>query len=197
MRTTIYLFCLILCLSSCQDKEKKEENDQTFQQDEPKDDLGTSAQDQPINQNRDNPDSNTSKPDSGENDVNENPVEDISGVYLNTEHSEDSNCNCYCIDVKTNGTSELCLTEDKLYINGRFEKSGNNINIYYSGKTSGTTDKEIPWDEFETGTPIAVLSPAGDGSLKLDWKGFSIDGQIAIDYALFGKKTLEGTYKKK
>jgi hypothetical protein len=32
--------------------------------------------------------------------------------------------------------------------------------------------------------------------MVLDWKGFSIDGELAVDYAIFGKKTLEGTYKK-
>jgi len=30
----------------------------------------------------------------------------------------------------------------------------------------------------------------------LDWKGFYIDGELAVDYAIYGKKTLEGTYKK-
>lgn len=192
MRTAVILLCLVFCFSSCQDQEKKDEKENTYQTEESKDDIGTSAQDQPIDQNTNNSKEDSSKPESIE-----KTSPSFSGVYIKDDHMEDSDCSCYCIDVKTNGTSELCLTEDKLYIIGRFEKSGDNINIYYSGKSSGNADRELPWDKFETGTPIAVLSTNENGNLKLDWKGFSIDGEIAIDYALFGKKTLEGTYKKK
>lgn len=194
MRTFVILFCLVLSLSSCQDNEKKEEKS-TPQIEGTRDDIGTSAQDQPKDQTSDNSTEDFSESGSGAARTGNNTS--ISGVYIKDDHTEDTNCNCYCIDVSMKSTSELCLTEDKLYINGRFEKSGNNINIYYTGKSAGTTDKEIPWDKFETGTPIAVLSPASNGNLKLDWKGFSINGEIAIDYALLGKKTLEGTYKKK
>lgn len=193
MRTAVILLCLVFCFSSCQDQEKKDEKENTYQTEESKDDIGTSAQDQPIDQNTNNSKEDSSKPESTEEKTNTS----LSGVYIKNDHMEDSDCSCYCIDVKVNGTSELCLTEDKLYIKGRFEKSGDNINIYYSGKSSGNADRELPWDKFETGTPIAVLSTNENGNLKLDWKGFSIDGEIAIDYALFGKKTLEGTYKKK
>jgi zinc D-Ala-D-Ala carboxypeptidase len=33
--------------------------------------------------------------------------------------------------------------------------------------------------------------------MELDWLGFTINGDLAMDYAIFGKKTLEGQYKKK
>ena len=122
--------------------------------------------------------------------------ETLSGLYIRDDHPEDTACNCYCLDVQLNSTAELCLAENDLYIYGRFEQEGDLINIYYSGKSPKNTNTEIPWDEFDRNLPIAVLRSSGEG-MKLDWKGFSINEQIAVDYALYGKKTLEGNYKKK
>ncbi|MCG9970854.1 hypothetical protein [Christiangramia crocea] len=196
MRTTLILFCMMLFLMSCKDNkenaEKEIEENQT-ESIESKEKTGGTSQDQPINQNPDVPDSDTANSDS---EVNPDTGNSIAGTYIRSDHPEDWNCSCFCLEVKMSGTSELCLSEDKLYVNGRFEQSGNNINVYYSGKSSKTTDSEIPWDKFEKNTPIAVLSPSGNG-FDLDWKGFTIDGKIAVDYALYGKKTLEGTYKRK
>lgn len=199
MRTAIIVLCLFFCFTSCNDSTKNKKTESNSIQNDSiqyKDDIGTSAQDQPIQQNNSDTERDLDKkPTSvGNNEKSSNAIS--AGVYINTEHLADTNCNCYCIDVKLNATSDLCLTKDNLFIKGRFEQRGNNINIYYSGKSAGNTDSKIPWDDFETGTPIAVLSPTANG-VKLDWKGFSIDGEIAIDYALYGKKTLEGTYKKK
>lgn len=198
MKTITILVCLFLCLTSCNDSKKEKESEKISRQEEsiePKDDLGTSAQDQPINQNPEYSKDGT-EPQSPSAEDSKNTSTNLSGVYRNSEHLDDSDCSCYCIDVNTNGTSELCLSEDKLYIQGRFEQSGNNINIYYAGKGSQNNNTEIPWDEFDTGIPIAVISPENSG-LRLDWKGLSIDGEIAVDYALYGKKTLEGTYKRR
>ncbi|MAM17865.1 MAG: hypothetical protein ABGW91_13195 [Christiangramia sp.] len=124
------------------------------------------------------------------------PENGYSGVYIKTDHPEDSGCSCYCIDMATSGTGELCLKDQELYINTRYAQDGDEIEVYYTGKSSKTTNSEIPWDRFETGTPIAVISPNAEG-FDLDWKGFSIDGDLAVDYAILGKKTLEGTYKRK
>ncbi|MUP41549.1 hypothetical protein [Christiangramia aestuarii] len=195
MKKPFILILLIAALVSCQDS-KKEQSETPINNTEkiqPKDELGSSAQDQPIGENSDLKYSDEDTAD----DTSENRASVISGLYQNKSHTDDVNCDCYCVNIKTNGTSELCLKEDELYIMARFQRQANNINVFYSGKSPGTTNKDIPWDKFETGTPIAVLSPESDGSLKLDWKGFSIDGKIAVDYALYGKKTLEGTYKKK
>lgn len=199
MRVPVIILCLFFFITACNDSKKNDKPENPDSQNESvedKYDSDTSKEDQ--NSDQTNTDSLTEEIPDGKDseEKSENSSGALSGLYIKSDHQEDSNCKCYCIDVKVNSTSELCLTEDKLYINGRFEQSGNNINIYYSGKSSKNTNTEIPWDKFETGTPIAVLSPAGNG-LELDWKGFSIDGEIAIDYALYGKKTLEGTYKKK
>ena len=182
---------------SCNDSKK--ENDTISNQNqsvEAKDELGTSAQDQPIDQFDPDARSENVASEKNKKETTTTTSGSISGTYLNTEHQEDTSCKCYCIEVTTAGSSELCL-KDRMYINARFKQNGSNIEIYYTGKSSGTDEKDIPWDKFETGTPIAVLSPEPNGILKLNWKGFSIDGEIAIDYALLGKKTLEGTYKKK
>ncbi len=196
MRTLIILLCFTASLVSCNNS-SKEKDDLSAENDslEYKNDLGTSAQDQPINVEEETP--NEYKKTEVDRSENSNSATAISGTYLNTEHQKDTSCKCYCLEVATSGSTELCLKENEMYINARFQQDGNNINIFYTGKSSRTTAENIPWDRFQTGTPIAILSPEPNGDLKLDWKGFRIDGEIAIDYALLGKKTLEGTYKKK
>lgn len=175
---------------------KKEKDVNQNESIEAKQKLGTSAQDQPMDQYDPDVENKNETSEKNKKETSTTSSESISGTYLNTEHQEDTSCKCYCIEVSTAGSSELCL-KDNMYINARFQQHGNKINIFYTGKSTGTTADKIPWDKFETGTPIAVLSQEPNGSLKLDWKGFRIDGEIAIDYALLGKKTLEGTYKKK
>ena len=196
MRTSIILLGILLSFSACKDASNdKSGNIETSQEEyvQPKEDNSNSSQDRPVDQITDVPDSeDTISP--GNN--NSSSPQGISGIYLKNDHPEDGNCSCYCIDVKMNGTSELCLVENDLYINGRFTKSGKQINVYFSGKSPKTENTEIPWDTFEKNTPIAVLTPSGNG-FELDWKGFTVDGEIAVDYAIYGKKTLEGTYNKK
>lgn len=196
MRTLIILFCLTACLISCNNS-SKEKDDLSAENDslEYKNDLGSSAQDQPINVEEETPEEKK-KPE-GDRSENSNSITAITGTYLNTDHQEDTSCKCYCLEVATGGSSELCLKENEMYINARFQQDGNKINIFFNGRSTETPAENIPWDKFETGIPIAVLSLEPNGDLKLDWKGFRIDGEIAIDYALLGKKTLEGTYKKK
>lgn len=186
---------MILCLFSCKNNNEKERDSDTNQTEAvDRNNENTESPDyEPIDQMETTPNPDT--PDSEE-ETNETRSNGISGTYIKNDHPEDGNCSCFCIDVTINGTSELCLSKDKLYINGRFEQNGNNIDIYYSGKSSKTGDSDLPWDKFEKSTPIAVLSPSASG-FDLDWKGFTIDGEIAVDYALYGKKTLEGTYKRK
>ena len=188
MRKIPILIFFILCLISCNDTKKENDPD--------------AHPEQNMDQNRgQNQEKNLidNSPDTASNKAKEEPkaktFEDFAGTYINTEHADD-NCMCYCLEV-TNSSSELCLKENELYINARFEKQDDNINVYYSGKSSRTSNSDIPWEKFEKGTPIAVLMANNDGTYKLDWKGFTIDGDIAVDYALLGKKTLEGNYKKK
>ncbi|HKJ48278.1 MAG TPA: hypothetical protein VJ973_04270 [Christiangramia sp.] len=197
MRTVIILFCLFLSLTSCNDSKKENDPDAY-----PDQNINQNA-DQNLDNNSQNAEESNEDPQSDNSDLEyksesktNNDAENITGTYINIDHLEDNSCQCFCLEV-TNSISELCLKEGDLFVNARFQQKGDQVEIYFDGKSSRTSNDEIPWDKFETGTPIAVLSPEANGTMKLDWKGFSIDGKIAVDYALYGKKTLEGTYKKK
>ena len=107
-------------------------------------------------------------------------------------------CNCNCIDVDFDKPSEWCIVKDKVYISAQCRKSGkNSVDIYFVNVSrEDAPDRPLPWKDFDTDKPIASIAFQPGGDAELDWKGFSIDGKIATDYAIFGKKTLEGTYKK-
>ena len=119
---------------------------------------------------------------------------EISGRY--TKQGElDEGCNCYCIEVSLTGNSEFCLQPDRIYINVRFEKTAGGYDAFYVSPSSRNKNKDLPWEDFSKEEPIANLKATNNG-LELDWLGFQIDGQIATDYAIFGKKTLEGNFTK-
>jgi hypothetical protein len=54
----------------------------------------------------------------------------------------------------------------------------------------------VPFNTFDTTVPIAVLTQTSNNTLTLDWKGFSVNGDLAVDYAILGKKNLEGKFVK-
>jgi hypothetical protein len=122
----------------------------------------------------------------------------LSGNFIKSGEASNKSCACYCLDIKYEGTSELCLTPSKMYINIRFAKKNNETtNVYLVAPSSkNTTGTDIPWAKFDKNTPIATISPNENGEIELDWLGFSINGDLAIDYAILGKKALEGTYKR-
>lgn len=197
MKVYASLFCLILTLASCKNEEKNHENkinpnteksvNNNISEFEPK---RTNSEDTDkegkINSPREG-----SKKKAGKSEMK------VSGsTYVKNEIS-DANCNCYCLKLKENNKTELCLSEDKIYINASYKKSGSTVNFYYLSPANKNTIQELPWKDFDTNIPIAILSPDEDGNMKLDWKGFSINGELALDYAIYGKKTLEGTYKKR
>ncbi|TVZ27383.1 hypothetical protein JM83_2420 [Gillisia sp. Hel_I_86] len=123
----------------------------------------------------------------------------LSGTYIKTGEEMDNSCACYCVDINYTGNSEMCLTASKIFINTRMEKAGNQTtNIFLVNPSSKNTEgKDIPWSKFDKNAPIATITSKGNGELELDWLGFSLNGDLAIDYAILGKKTLEGSYKKK
>lgn len=107
-------------------------------------------------------------------------------------------CNCNCIEIAYGRATEWCITKDKVYMNARCQKTGDNTaDVYFVGSGRELSpDRSLPWKEFDTNTPVATLTFQPDGSAKLDWLGFSKNGEVITDYALYGKKTLEGIYKK-
>lgn len=122
----------------------------------------------------------------------------ISGQYIKKGEEADSNCGCYCLNLSS-GTAELCLVNGKMYVNTRLQKNSNNtIDVFLVEPSSRSTEgMEMPWKDFDRSSPIATIKPTSNGEMELDWLGFKINGDLAVDYAIFGKKTLEGVYKKK
>jgi len=123
----------------------------------------------------------------------------LGGTYMKIGDEKDSSCNCYCVSINYTGNSELCLVPSKIFINTRMVKLDNQTtNIFLVNPSSKNTEgKDIPWSKFDLNTPIATINSNENGEIELDWLGFSINGDLAIDYAILGKKTLEGNYKKK
>ena len=141
------------------------------------------------------PESQTKEPPGDEKDI----ATVFSGRYRKiVDDKPAANCNCQCIDISFEEETQWCIIEDKVYISARCEKTGENTADIYLTKVSrdDNVERPLPWDKFDTTTPIASVVFQPDGSAELDWLGFSIDGKIARDYAIYGKKTLEGTYKK-
>lgn len=127
------------------------------------------------------------------------PPAALSGNFIKMGEEMDNSCACYCVNVNYSGNSELCLTPSKIFINVRMAKSNDKItNIYFVNPSSKNTEgKDIPWNKFDKNAPIATITSKENGEITLDWLGFSLNGDLAIDYAILGKKTLEGNYKKK
>ena len=109
-----------------------------------------------------------------------------------------TDCSCDCIEVSYDYATEWCIDKDKMYMTARCEKTGDNTaEVYFvSAGKQNSKEKTLPWNEFDTTTPVATLTFQSDGSAELDWLGFSSNGEVITEYALFGKKTLEGIYKK-
>ena len=124
----------------------------------------------------------------------------LEGNYIRIDPPESlDGCNCYCLEISFATPTELCVSPDDIYISARFSRNGNNkANVFFEEVLRSTdTETEIPWGDFDKTTPIATVSLQPDGSMKLDWLGFAIDGEIAVDYAIYGKKSLEGIFKRK
>lgn len=206
MKKQVILFALALVLFSCKNQEKQEENEGTddiqLTEQETEEynnsDLNTPASqtETSANNEEDRDRENMASPD----DIgDQNTEKEQSGQISNSKYvkldENDSDCSCYCIEVVTSGQSELCLKQNEIYINVRFSQSGNTTLVYFSEPSAKNTNDELPWEDFDSNTPIAEITPTADG-IDLDWKGFSINGELAVDYAIYGKKTLEGSYKK-
>lgn len=123
----------------------------------------------------------------------------LSGKYIKLGEESDVDCTCYCLDINLNSTSELCLIPDEMYIETRMQRSNDNtVNIFLVVPSDkNTTGENIPWEQFDKNVPIASVTTISNGELQMNWLGFTSNGDLAMDYAIYGKKTLEGIYKKK
>lgn len=126
----------------------------------------------------------------------------LTGTFIRKDvDTATQECNCNCVEIDFQDATVLCLdTKSGLSIFARFEKvSDSEVHVYYvqPKNTDNINDEKIPWGQFDTTVPIAVVSYSGSGAFDMDWKGFSINREIAADYAIYGKKNLEGSYIKK
>lgn len=123
----------------------------------------------------------------------------LAGRYHKIEDDVSAtDCNCNCIEINFDAPTEWCIDKDKLYITAQTKKTGDQTAAVYfvAANREIEPERKIPWADFDTDTPVANLTFTPDGGVELDWLGFAVDGEVATDYALYGKKTLEGTYKK-
>ncbi|WP_026837801.1 hypothetical protein [Gillisia sp. JM1] len=207
--SVIVLLGITLLVASCkdsntesvsEDKEKtnsemkteKKENSNTYSQTE---EISKDTEASNSNNNSETSKTTTSEDKTKQNIQNSN----LSGTYIKTGEEIDNSCTCYCVNINYTANSEMCLTPSKIFINTRMVKASNNLtNIFLVAPSSKNTEgKDIPWPKFDTNTPIANITSKGNGEIELDWLGFTMNGDLAIDYAILGKKTLEGNYKKK
>ncbi|GAB2767635.1 hypothetical protein [Salinimicrobium soli] len=129
----------------------------------------------------------------------EAPVAVLKGRYRKlVKDKPAADCNCNCIEIDFDKPTEWCIEKDRMFITARVQRTGDNTaNIYFVDVSrDDDREKKMPWADFDRDTPVASLEFHEDGSAKLDWKGFASGGEIATDYAILGKKTLEGTYKR-
>ena len=127
------------------------------------------------------------------------PLAVVGGKYRKVENDSGSiDCNCACIEVNFDTPTEWCIVKDKVYIKARCQKTGGNTADVYLVDVSReeNQDRPLPWKDFDKDLPIASIVFQPDGTADLDWKGFNIGGKLATDYAIYGKKSLEGTYKR-
>ena len=104
---------------------------------------------------------------------------------------------CNSLDLNFNTPTPLCIDKNGIVISVRYIRQGNTVEMRYNSLVSNGTKKEIPFETFDKTTSLALITLSPNGFLKLDWKGFTINNDLATDYAILGKKNLEGTFKKK
>lgn len=206
---SIALMLCVMFFTSCKDANTNEE-------DSAEDATSETYENSDLNQDREDASSTSEMYDSENAELKETPLEPdgkedndsnttkassaiSAGNFIKLGEENDNSCACYCINVNYTSNSELCLTPSKMYVNIRMAKAGNQMtNIFLVNPSAKNSEgKDIPWDKFDKNAPIATLTSKPNGEVEMDWLGFSINGDLAIDYAILGKKTLEGTYKKK
>ncbi|HET8753087.1 MAG TPA: hypothetical protein VFM59_01920 [Salinimicrobium sp.] len=129
----------------------------------------------------------------------ETSIQKLEGKYKKTSGDGTSQgCACSCFEISFSGTTELCVAPNNIYISAKFTKTGpDSAEVFLVEPLRvQNVEREIPWNDFDKNIPVATIKMMPNGEMKMDWIGFSIGGELAVDYAIYGKKALEGTYKK-
>lgn len=189
MKNSLLIIFVALFIWSCKEDQKKNMNG----------DTGQNLADTVMNKNAtmDDTASNAS-----EKEVDTIKNASFTGVFIRSDDGKEAEeCQCNCLEVNLEKNTRLCIDEKTgLSISADFKKNADgSLNLYYVGpiQKEGIGSGKIPWDKFDKTIPIATIVYSSDDAFKLNWKGFSIDGELAVDYAIYGKKNLEGNYVKK
>ena len=116
------------------------------------------------------------------------------GTYVNISNI-DVIANCSMVIIDYAKPTPLCIEKDDIIINVRYVRRKDDVALFLDSVVKDLSDKEVPFEKFDKTIPIATLAVNSNKTLTLDWKGFYHNGDIATDYALLGKKHLEGTFK--
>lgn len=190
-------------LVSCKDKSESEYNPNNSADTEYFPTEAESDSDNKNYENRSLKDQEVHHSNSEENSDSSNSVKKlktvgVSGTYIKVGEESDKDCGCYCLEINFKSDSELCLVKDEMYINCRFQKTGDNkVNVFLIGPSTRNKENEVPFENFDTDNPIATIAQLPNGELKMNWLGFKSNDDLITEYAIYGKKTLEGTYKRK
>lgn len=192
----LYILLLLMMITSCKDQEKQRNDRDSGTVNARQKDTAGSADLPPGNIQRER-DAVQTKRDTIPT-RQDRETHSFEGRYTKTETKDTSgSCTCNCIEVSFATPTQLCIDPDGLTILARIEETSNTTaEIYLTGPEEETSEQDLPWDDFDRDIPIAILDLQQDGTLELDWIGFSTDGELAVDYAIYGKKTLEGTYER-
>lgn len=198
MKIFLYVISMLFLLISCknEDKDHTDNSPAVEQQDTEFEEAETSQERENRRETSENssPEAADDQPDQTSTSQGTAQENLQSGMYVK-EGENDADCSCYCIEIN-NGQTELCLKDEEIYINARITESGDTKQLYFTEPSSKNTNEDLPWQDFDTNTPIAEITSSANGGIELDWKGFTIDGELSVDHAIYGKKTLEGKYKK-
>lgn len=200
MRNIISILSLFLLIIACNDQEKKSQGREDIRYEGT---INTDSSEKAIDSNfkeivEKERDGVLAEDEADPGLAEKDASQEVAGTYLHLNKGNNS-CSCSCLEISFTSPTELCISPDTIYISATYEYVDNNsLKIFLAEVIKDEEeDRQIPWDEFDRNTPIATISIQADQTLKLNWLGFAIDGEIAVDYAIYGKKTLEGNYMKK
>lgn len=198
----MFICLLAMSVIACQDDKKSSSEELTSEDDviekisskEQERDLQTNEHDEEIVEVQEEENvSSTSKNDRP------GPSAIWSGEFIKTNAlRNDAACNCNCLDIDFNAARTLCLDKKSgIDIQVNYKLKGKIIEVIYLNGKGNLDDKNpIPWSDFDKNSVVAEISTTGN-QMQLDWKGFTIDNKLATNYAILGKKNLEGNYKRK
>ncbi|MDT0295391.1 hypothetical protein ACFQ3R_02705 [Mesonia ostreae] len=208
MRKLVYLFMITIAVIACQDDKKSSSNESIeemeeesgevqIDKNEKEQDFEAKEEDKEMERDEDFV-GDKSMSSNSENDR-PGPSAQWTGEFVKTNALNTAGaCSCNCLDIDFNSTRTLCVDEkSEIDIQVNYVLKDKLVQVLFlSGNGNIDDNNPIPWSEFDKNSVVAEISRTNN-QLQLDWKGFTIDKKLATDYAILGKKNLEGIYKRK